>query len=224
MANSPDPSKIPDMTLGERSEKPGAFQPSPAPPKPNEPSVPTSYAPQPITPLPAPAPSSPPGPADWQEGDRVLAPWEPEFLYPGAIRQIMVDEAKGDQALIRFDDGGEGWVFVYSICPREVNEGQRVQVRRHGDGQYFSAEILKVSEDEVRVRYDDGSSAWTPIKAVRMPCVANGPGAAPTKLAPWQTPANTPAPAGSGGIPSWAITIGIIVLLAFIRIGCRAMQ
>jgi hypothetical protein len=225
-SNLPDPSNIPDMSLGERSDKPAPpIQPDPA----------TAYQPPlksdalSADPLPAdgksmplPARNDEPVPADWQEGDRVLAPWEPMFLYPGVIEQIMADDAKGDQALIAYDDGGEGWVFLYSLVPLEVTRAQKVHVRRRGGPNYFLAEVAEISGDEIRVRFDDGGFEWTTVAALRIPCVENGPGALGTKLASWQTP--PPAVAGGSGIPSWAIWVGIALLSAFIRIGCRAMD
>src|SRR5262249_14693214 len=134
-SNLPDPDKVPDMSLGERSNK----APAPIPPW----EVPTSIQVQPEAGV-APAQESKPPPPRWQEGDWVLAPWEPMFLYPGTISQFKVDEARGDQALIEFDDGGAGWVFLYSICPREIESGQRVQCRRGNRAQYFPCKILDV--------------------------------------------------------------------------------
>jgi len=218
--NQPDPNPIPDMSLGDRNEKA-------APEKPSVPAweVPTSYQAPPATdPLPTAASQrnkgEPEKPPDWQEGDRVLSPWEPTFLYPGVIRRIKVDEAKGDQALIGFDDGGEGWVYLYSLCSYEIETGQEVQARRNNGTQYSPGEIVEVSGEDVRVRFHGGDTEWVPIFTLRIPCVENGPGAAPTQLAPWQPPQGDQA---GGGIPSWVITVGILVLLVFLRVGCRAM-
>ena len=214
--NLPDPDKIPDMTLGERSEKP-----TPVP----EINIASSYQPQGETvkqkPI-EPAPEST-GPREWLEGDEVLAPWEPVFLYPGVIKQIKIDEARGDQALIAFDDGGEGWVFLYSLCPLEVKKGETVHVRHPRGNHYSPAEVVEVNGDDIQIRYDDGASDWTTFTCLRVPCIENGPGAVGTKLNPWQTPGvGTVAPTGSG-IPSWAWTVGIIILIAMLRFGCRAM-
>lgn len=212
-SNTPPPDNVPDMSLEGISEKP---MPAAAP------KAETSYASNPDVAKPKPdLPATVPDESEWHVGNRVFAPWEPVFLYPGVIRQIMEDEAKGDQALIRYDDGGEGWVFLYSLCPIEYHEGQQVQVRRHG-GQYSPGKIESIDDKEIRVRFDDGSTEWVEASAMRIPCVANGPGALGTQLAPWQTP--PPEQAQGGGIPSWAITIGLIVLVALLRFGCRAMM
>src|ERR1022692_3684396 len=121
-SNLPDPDKIPDMSLDDRRDPPtGPSHPV---------DVSTSYQVNRHEPA-QPAPAEPAPPPDWQEGDGVLAPWEPTFLYPGTIKQIIIDEPKGEQAHIEYDDGGEGQVFVYSLCPLEVKVGQEAQVRRN---------------------------------------------------------------------------------------------
>lgn len=218
-SNLPDPAKIPDMSLGERSEKPTPIQP--------QPNVASSYQPEaePAKPKPIAIPPESVGPREWLEGDSVLAPWEPIFLYPGIIKQIKLDEARGDQALIEFDDGGEGWVYVYSLCPLDVKEGQQAHARRNRSNHYSPGEIVAVNGDEVRILFDDGAKEWLSIVSLRIPCIANGPGAVATKTAPWQTPYDAGgAQPPSSGIPSWVWTIGIIILIAVIRGGCRAMQ
>jgi hypothetical protein len=214
--NIPDPDKIPNMSLDDAAAPPPAraedaassYQTTPPPPVPDT-------APAPLS-----KPSEPTAP-NWQEGDAVLAPWEPCFLYPGAIREIKVDEARGDQALIDFDDGGQGWVFLYSLCPFEFKVGQEVHNRRRTDNLYAPARIIDVEGEEVHLRYDDGRTEWTPTGSLRVPCVENGPGAMGTQLAPWQTP---PPPQSSGnGFPTWVIWIGLVILLTIVRMACREM-
>jgi hypothetical protein len=211
-SNFPNPDKIPDMSLGDRREAP-RVNPEPA----------TSYQPieQSVPPSPTPAEPKPPAVPEWRAGDRVLAPWEPFYLYPGVIKQILADDARGDQALIDFDDGGEGWVFVYSLCPFEFKAGQDVEMRRRADNQYHPAEIVDVDGEEIQVKYYDGTTEWTTVTSLRTRCIENGPGATATRFAPFQTPA---APPSSGtGIPSWAIWVGAMLLLAVLRVACREM-
>ena len=77
---SPDfplPDDFPDLTLPERADKAH----------------------------PAPSPSATPARPRWGVGDRVLAPWEPQFLYVGRVAQL-----QGNEALIEFEDGDAGWV------------------------------------------------------------------------------------------------------------------
>src|SRR5437773_959290 len=104
-------------------------------PRPREAPDVSSYQTEKEPPLPSPVPTES-APSDWQEGDAVLAPWEPFFLYPGTIKEIKIDEARGDQALIDFDDGGQGWVFLYSLCPLEFKEGQKIHCRRSSGALY----------------------------------------------------------------------------------------
>src|SRR5262245_66131970 len=75
--------------------------------------------------------------ARWQEGNRVLAPWEPTWLRAGTIKQIKTDEAQGDQAHIAFDLGGSGWVLVASLSPLAVHQGQKARIRRYIDPKQF---------------------------------------------------------------------------------------
>jgi hypothetical protein len=213
-SNLPDPDKIPNMSLDEPDDK------KPAPP--SEPVfVSSPYKANEILITPETGQPAPPltKPREWREGDDVLAPWEPFFLYPGVIKQIIVDEARGDQALISFDNGSEGWVFLYSLCPLEFKIGQMVEVRHPHGNRYAAAEIVEVEGEEVEIRYADGGADWSPIACIRIPCVENGPGAVGTKLAPWQGQPQT-APSAGSGIPSWMWTAGIVILLIFLRMGC----
>jgi hypothetical protein len=223
-SNLPDPDKIPNMELGERAD-------TPTPP--HQPIDPTSgYQPKEV-----PIDSSPEErdshaehesqpdskPREWREGNDVLAPWEPFFLYPGVIAEIKIDDAHGDQALINFDDGGEGWVFLYSLCPLEFKIGQKVQVRHPHGNRYTEVEVVEVEGEEVQICYADGGTEWTTTTCIRVPCIENGPGAVAKRFAPWQgVPQNAPTP--NSGIPSWVWTTGVVILLVFLRIGCRAMN
>ncbi|MBI3823467.1 MAG: hypothetical protein HY289_12430 [Planctomycetes bacterium] len=206
-SNMPDPDKIPDMSLdddrGERRrpavspEMGSGFQPLPDAPKPASP--------------------APPAPPRWNVGDDVLAPWEPMYLYAGTIKQLLPDEARGDQALIDFDDGGEGWVFVYSLVPLEYHPGQTVECRRKNGLVYERAGILEVVDGEAHVRFDAGGDEWTTFATLRLPCVENGPGAVATKFAPFQTPLEAP----SSGFPRWLIWVGVFIVLTIVRMSCR---
>lgn len=214
-ANLPDPGNIPDMSLGERNDKPS--QSVPARPE-------FSYQLQPISEVP-PSKAGPdaPGqpPAEWQEGDRVLAPWEPMFLYAGTIKQIRIDDASGDKALIEFDDGDAGWVYMFSLCTLQVRRGQRILCRRRMGPTFGAAEVLEVRGEEAHVQFDEGGKEWTTVAAFRIPCVENGPGAVGTKFSAHR-PAEMSAPAGNA-VPSWLIWVGISILFAVVRIGCRSM-
>ena len=112
--NSSD--NFPDLSLPERS---GVPEPMPV------------FKPQPL-----PSRSSKP---NWREGDRVLAPWEPQFLYVGRIMDL-----QEDQALIHFEDGDEGWVFENQIRPLQFKPGQQAFSRRQMGLVHFPCTILDV--------------------------------------------------------------------------------
>jgi hypothetical protein len=115
----------------------------------------------------------------WRQGDRVLAPWEPNFLYAGRVVEI-----RDNQALIEFDDGDAGWVLLELLRPLAVPTGQKVLCRRRMGASFFAAEIRQLRGDEVCVVFDEGpDEMWTSVAALRIPCQPAGPGAAPTRIA-----------------------------------------
>jgi hypothetical protein len=181
-ANRPDVNRIRDMSPREPSDQPPKLKPVD--------SVVSSYQPRP-EPKPTAAKAMA---APWQEGDRVLAPWEPTWLRAGKIKQIKTDEAQGDQAHIAFDlDSASGWVLAASLRPLAVNQGQKARIRRYLDPKEFpngvtayalhTVEILEVSREDVRVGFENGYDEWTTLAALEIPCVENGPGAQPPPLA-----------------------------------------
>jgi hypothetical protein len=106
--------------------------------------------------------------ARWRLGDRVLAPWEPDFLYPGTVVFV------GKRGLvIEYDDGDEGYVPESTLRPLQIQVGSQVQVRRDPDvNRYYWAEVLAVDGEMVRVRYleDDGEETL-PVGRIRIPRV-----------------------------------------------------
>lgn len=142
-------------------------------------------------------PSSQPANFSWQKGDRVLAPWDLYFLYPGVIRQIYVDPTHGDQACIDFDDGDAGWVYVASLFSIEFMLGEQVQTSRHAAKYYVASIIVKIDGTKACVRYDDGKEEWTTVASLRIPYVAPGTGATATQLAPFSSP-DSVSSSGSG--------------------------
>jgi hypothetical protein len=126
-----------------------------------------------------PQPLSRPTPSPWREGDRVLAPWEPNFLYTGRIARI-----EASQVLIEFDDGDSGWVAPDQIRALVLPAGHQVLSRRRMGLNFYPGKILEVRGDDVCVRFEDGhEDEWTRIGALRIPCQASGPGATPTRVA-----------------------------------------
>lgn len=116
----------------------------------------------------------------WKVGGRVLAPWEPAFLYAGTIQSV-----ERQRALIQFDDGDSGWVPLDLLREVSVKPGQKVFSRRKMGALFYAGEVAEVSGDEVRIRFESGvPDEWTRIAALRIPNDKNdGRGAEPIKVA-----------------------------------------
>jgi hypothetical protein len=151
MAHSdwPDPDDIPDMSIPE--SKPPSRRPERRP-------EPASHG--------------------WQVGDRVLAPWEPQFLYAGRIARI--EQAR---ALIEFDDGDAGWVLIERIAELTIERDQEVLSRKRMGPFHHPALVRQLRDDAVLVEFADGSGdEWVPVAALRIFCRDAGPGAEPTNV------------------------------------------
>ena len=121
-------------------------------------------------------PSGSPRRAVWKRGDRVLAPWEPTFLYAGTMEQVA-----GGRALIQFDDGDSGWVDLAFVQALALTAGQRVMSRRRMGPHFFPGEIREVDGEEVHVEFDDGKEERTTVASLRIPCQPLGRGAEQVK-------------------------------------------
>ena len=121
----------------------------------------------------------------WTVGDRVLAPWEPSFLYVGTIQRF-----ENNKALIQFDDGDAGRVVVAELRRAELRLGQTVLSRRKMGALFYQGEILKMRGDEVLVGFSTGGAEteWTRIAALRIlnDEAEESDGAKPTKVASLQ--------------------------------------
>jgi hypothetical protein len=201
---------VPDMTLPERSE-----------PQPD------------LVPAPTPTHFPPPRQSVWGVGDWVLAPWEPEFLYAGRIVRF-----DGCRAQVQFEDGDSGMVDLAQLRPLELGEGQLVLCRRNMGRYYAVANVQEFHGDQVAVRFaEDGEVEHTTIAAVRVPVESPGAGAEPVHVAnkgieddqgrqslnPYALPDypdHERAAPKSEGLPSWVVTVLIVVVLALLR-SCR---
>jgi hypothetical protein len=105
----------------------------------------------------------------WRVGDRVLAPWEPIFLYVGEIARI-----ENGRALIEFDDGDSGHVPLERLKPVVVPIGHKLLCRRGKGRNYYPATVREFKSD-VQVEYEDGTREWTTLAAIRFPCASIGP-------------------------------------------------
>lgn len=112
----------------------------------------------------------------WSVGDRVLAPWEPDFLYAGVISEIQDAEAHID-----FDDGDSGWVPVSELRQLRIAMDQPVLCRKEMGAMFYPAVVADQSGETIHVTFDDGTDEWTTVAALRIPRPA-GPGASPTRL------------------------------------------
>ena len=108
----------------------------------------------------------------WKKGDRVLAPWEPTYLYAGTIDQVIAP-----RALIRFDDGDSGWVELAHVQPLSLKPGLRVMSRRRMGPNFFPGEIQEVDGEKIHVEFDDGKEERTTVASLRIPCRPLGRGA-----------------------------------------------
>jgi len=146
------PDGVPDMRLPEREDRPKPAKPVGPAPKPTNEAEAYGVA-----------GSLPEVTREWSKGDRVLAPWEPTYLYAGTISKLA-----GDQAMIKFDDGDSGWVDVAAMRPLAFKRGQKVMCRRRTGPNYYMGEIRDVDGDNVRVRLDDGSDESTTVASLRV--------------------------------------------------------
>jgi hypothetical protein len=112
----------------------------------------------------------------WGVGDRVLAPWEPDFLYAGTIGEV-----RGDEAHIDFDDGDSGWVPLDELRELLLEVEQVVLCRKQMGPLFHPAIIEDVSGETVHVAFADGEKEWTTVAAVRVPREP-GAGAEPTNI------------------------------------------
>jgi len=138
----------------------------PEPPRPNseafrDMSLPERQRPlfAPIAPIDSPKPES----DEWHPGDRVLAPWEPMFLYAARIVEI-----QGDRANIRFDGGDMAWIELDRLEDCDLAVGDPVDARRSTGMHYYAGEVSARNGDDVRVRFDDGTEEWTTLAMVRL--------------------------------------------------------
>ena len=112
----------------------------------------------------------------WRAGDRVLAPWEPMYLYAGTLEQV----AEG-RALIQFDDGDAGWVDLEYVQPLVLKKGQRVLSRRKMGPHFFPGEIRHVNGEQVYIDFDDGKEEEGTAASLRISCEPVRRGAQPVK-------------------------------------------
>jgi hypothetical protein len=102
---------------------------------------------------------------DWQVGDTVFAPWEPQWLYPGTI--LCIDD---DIAFIRFDDGDRALIPLTYLRSVAIRRGNPVFCRREREEKrYYPATVQGVTDEGIRVRYvEDNEEDLVPISHCRI--------------------------------------------------------
>jgi hypothetical protein len=109
----------------------------------------------------------PPPPSRFAPGDRVLAPWEPQWLYPATVTDT--DEYE-ELAAVEFDDGDAGRASFVLLRPIALNPGEFVAARRdRGVKRYVPATVLGVEGEVVRIEYEDGRKDKMEIEYLRVP-------------------------------------------------------
>lgn len=86
-----------------------------------------------------------------------------EYYYPATITQI-----ENDDINIRYDTGEEEWTNSDYLAELKVEVGDETEGMWSEDGEYYTAEVMEVSGDQVRITwYDDGSEEWVSINTLR---------------------------------------------------------
>jgi hypothetical protein len=138
-------------------------------------------------------------------GDRVWAPWQHGTLFAGTV-----DDIKGREVHVHFDDGDRGWVLLNQIAPLHIPVGLPVMGRWKMGGRYLPGRVTAVEGDRIDIQYENGKTESTTAAALAVPCETFGPDARPTRV-------------GNSGRSQlgWLIPLGIFLLMALMRAGCR---
>jgi len=134
-------------------------------------------------------------PTQWQAGDRVLAPWEPEWLYPATVEQT-----KADSVLVAYDDGDLDWLNAAAVRPLDIDRGSRVF--GWWNGPYYPGTVTERAGNRIHIAYDDGDSEWTDFSSVRVAALNAAPPAQPRRTRRWQWVAA-------------AVALSLVLLLGF---------
>ncbi len=100
------------------------------------------------------------------KGDRVLAPWEPNWLYPGTVSEV-----RDAEVFVFFDDGDRGWVPAAITRPLEIGPGSRVFHRWRNTPFYYPATVDSRNGEQLFLRYDQGPAEYGVLSRVRVPTV-----------------------------------------------------
>jgi DUF971 family protein len=108
-----------------------------------------------------------PTPRPFEPGDRVLAPWEPEWLYPATV--VDTDDFE-ELAAVAFDDGDAARASFVLLRPIRLAPGEFVCARRNRSiKKYVPAVVVEVDGESVRVEYEDGKRDRMGFEYIRVP-------------------------------------------------------
>ena len=100
----------------------------------------------------------------WTKGERVLAYRGPgQHWYPGVIRHI-----QDDRYFVVYDDGEDGFVKDKEMLPFALEVGDRIDALAGDRREYEPARIVDKRDDQFRLQYADGKSAWTSFGRIRV--------------------------------------------------------
>jgi hypothetical protein len=87
----------------------------------------------------------------YSAGDRVLAPWQDEYLYPGTVFAV---DSHG--VIVHFDDGDQLIVPEAVLQPLAVQPGERIFICPAAEARllYFPAIVLRVDGEKVDVQFE----------------------------------------------------------------------
>lgn len=122
-------------------------------------------------------------PRHFAPGDRVLAPWEREWLYPGTVRDVDEDE---ELVEIEFDDGDACRASPVLLREIDLRKGDFVAARRdRTEKRYAPATVVTVAGETVTVEYEDGEEEEIGVEFLRVPVVGRLATGARV-FAPWE--------------------------------------
>jgi hypothetical protein len=108
--------------------------------------------------------------ADWSAGDWVFAYYsEDEYWYPAEIVDVEGGLLKGKKYRVRYDyDDEEEVVDADSLAEYSTYAGEPgAECWWEEDESYYAVEILDANEEEVQVRFEDGTEEWMDLADLR---------------------------------------------------------
>lgn len=104
-------------------------------------------------------------PAALTAGSTVFANWSyDEFWYPATIEKI-----EGNKYFVKFQDEEGEWLLKEQVSFLAIKKGDKVFCKKEGNPVYRIAQVGKIKNGKVFVKYyDDSSTEWNSVKNVRL--------------------------------------------------------